>query len=367
MLESCAPAKKVIIPPPSFVSLRFIGEYIIPYNLSYNNTTVGGLSGIDYDRESDEYYFISDDRSDINPARYYKARIFFNNNSIDSVRFIDVKYLFNGKNSYYSPHKTYPYVSTDPEAIRYNPIKHEVIWSSEGERMINSKDTVLQNPSVNIIAANGKRDSFTLPANLRMHTYDSGPRRNSTIESLSYSVNFGSLFIGIEEPLYEDGPRAISEDNNAFVRIYKFDTGKKNNTAQYAYKLDPVAHPSIPSSGYKINGMTDMLCIDSNRFFIVERSFSTGRFSCTIKFFICNIENATNIMNIPSLKETINFSPVTKKLLLNMDQLKIYIDNIEGVTFGPELPNGHKTLLFIADNNFMPLQRSQLLLFELVE
>jgi hypothetical protein len=50
-----------------------------------------------------------------------------------------------------------------------------------------------------------------------------------------------------------------------------------------------------------------------------------------------------------------------------MDTLGIYIDNIEGVTAGPLLPNGHKTLLFIADNNFSPVEKSQVLLFEVME
>ena len=50
-----------------------------------------------------------------------------------------------------------------------------------------------------------------------------------------------------------------------------------------------------------------------------------------------------------------------------MDDLGIYIDNIEGVTFGPLLPNGHKTLLFVADNNFTVLQKAQVLLFEVME
>lgn len=50
-----------------------------------------------------------------------------------------------------------------------------------------------------------------------------------------------------------------------------------------------------------------------------------------------------------------------------MDDLGIYIDNVEGVTFGPVLPNGHKTLLFVADNNFNPLEKTQFLLFEVIE
>ena len=50
-----------------------------------------------------------------------------------------------------------------------------------------------------------------------------------------------------------------------------------------------------------------------------------------------------------------------------MDSLGIYTDNIEGVTFGPRLANGHKTLVFVADNNFSPLEKAQLLLFEVIE
>ena len=50
-----------------------------------------------------------------------------------------------------------------------------------------------------------------------------------------------------------------------------------------------------------------------------------------------------------------------------MDDLGIYIDNIEGVTFGPTLPNGHRTLVFVADNNFDVKEKAQLLLFEVIE
>ena len=50
-----------------------------------------------------------------------------------------------------------------------------------------------------------------------------------------------------------------------------------------------------------------------------------------------------------------------------MDDLGIYTDNLEGITFGPLLPNGHKTLLFVADNNFSNTEKAQLLLFEVLE
>ena len=87
---------------------------------------------------------------------------------------------------------------------------------------------------------------------------------------------------------------------------------------------------------------------------------------CTIKLFIADLNAATDISSV-TLKSDTKFIPVKKTLLLNMDDLGIYTDNIEGVTFGPRLPNGHKTLLFIADNNFSALEKAQVLLFEVVE
>jgi hypothetical protein len=166
--------------------------------------------------------------------------------------------------------------------------------------------------------------------------------------------------------LYEDGPRADITDNNAYIRIFKFNVAEKKSIAQYAYKLSPVAYPAIPESAFKINGVPDILCIGNNKLLVIERSFSSGRIPCTIKLFIADLDGATDISKI-ILKNNPDFTPAAKKLLLNMDDLGIYTDNIEGATFGPLLPNGHKTILFIADNNFNPLEKAQVLLFEVIE
>jgi len=329
---------------------------------------VGGLSGIDYNARRKVYYMISDDRSDINPARFYTAQIFVTPKGIDSLHFVAVTTMQQTDNTVYPNKKQDRSNVPDPEAIRYNPILKQLVWSSEGERIVKEKDTVLENPAVIAISPAGKfESSFELPANLVMHATDNGPRRNGVLEGMSFADNYTSLFVNVEEPLYEDGPRADVTDNNAFIRILKFDVASKKNIAQYAYKLEPVAYEANPASEFKINGVPDILNIGNNKFLVIERSFSTGRLACTIKVFITDLNNATNIKDVPSLKTNNNFTPATKKLLLNMDNLGIYIDNIEGVTFGPTLPNGHKTLVFVADNNFDTKEKAQLLLFEITD
>lgn len=366
-IVSCVAVKQVTQTTANISNLKLISQYVIPYDLKYNNTTVGGLSGIDYDAKNNLYYMISDDRSDKNPARFYAANIFFSENGIDSLVFKSVKNVLQQNGSVYPNNKQDRYHTPDPEAIRYNPITKQLVWSSEGERIVNAKDTILENPSVVFISTNGKyKDSIALPANLNMHTTENGPRKNSVLEGMSFADNYKTLFISVEEPLYEDGPGADITDNNAYIRIYKFDVAEKNNIAQYAYKLSSVAFPAIPETAFKINGVPDILSIGDNKILVIERSFSTGRLPCSIKVFIADLNGATDI-STKTLKNTNDFIPATKKLLLNMDDLGIYTDNIEGVTFGPPLPNGHKTLLFIADNNFSILEKAQILLFEVIE
>ena len=55
---------------------------------------------------------------------------------------------------------------------------------------------------------------------------------------------------------------------------------------------------------------------------------------------------------------------MTKTEVLDLDTLGLTLDNLEGMTFGPRLANGHRSLLLVSDNNFTPGQVSQFLLLE---
>jgi hypothetical protein len=346
--------------------LKFIGEYDVPYNKSFQNTTIGGLSGIDFDHKHNIFYLISDDRSAMNPARFYTAKIFLNEKGIDSVQFISVKNMLQPNGMVYPNSKQDAFHTPDPEAIRYNWKTNQLIWSSEGERIVKKDTMVLEDPFVHIISTDGKYiDSFELPSNMHMHQTQNGPRRNGVFEGLSFADNFKKNFVSVEEPLYEDGPRAGLKDSSAWIRIIKYNVKTKKPEAQYAYQIDPVAYPANPTNAFKINGVPDILAINNHQLLAIERSFSTGRKPCTIKVYLAELKSASDISNLSSLSKE-NFKPVTKKLLLNMDEFGIYTDNIEGVTFGPKLPNGHQSLIFVSDNNFSEGEKTQFLLFEIL-
>ena len=351
----------------SIGSLKLIGEYDLPHNLLFKGTTIGGLSGIDYDSKSKIYHMICDDRSAINPARYYSAKIFFNEKQVDSVVFVSVTTLLQPDGTAYPDSKRDPAHTPDPEALRYNPITHQMIWTSEGERIVRGKDTVLETPAITIINPEGKFiDTFPLPKNLRMRATENGPRQNGVLEGMSFANNYKTLYVNLEEPRYEDGPRAEPAPNDPWIRIYRFDVASKKNTAQFAYKLEPVAYPASPVEAFKVNGVPDILSVGDGRLIVLERSFSSGRLPCTIKIFIADMNGASDIRNNVSLIKTPAARPVRKKLLLNMDSLGVYVDNVEGITFGPRLPNGHRTLVLVADNNFQSFEKTQFFVFEII-
>lgn len=341
----------------TITNITFLHEYVIPHGLQYKNTTVGGLSGIDYNQERKEYFMISDDRSQHNPARFYTAQILLEHDKIDTVIFTDVTGLRDKLGNLYPNDSRRP----DPEAMRYLPVNHEFIWTSEGERKVD--EGIFINPSINRMNNQGVlNDTFEIPNGFQMGV-SSGPRQNGVFEGITFSGDFKKSFISMEESLLQDGPSAGIKDSTAMVRILEYDTRSGKNTAQYAYQIEPVAHPPFPPGSFRVNGISDILWINDSEFIIVERSYSTGRISCTIKVFLASIAGATDVTNVRSLQEG-GFKPMTKKLLLNMDDLGRFVDNIEGVTFGPLLQSGKQSLIFISDDNFNSFQKTQLFLFE---
>lgn len=347
-------------------SLKFIGEYTIENGKQFNQTTIGGLSGIDYDPVKSEYYLLSDDRSEFNPARFYVSKIYFTSTGIDSVQFLSVhKFLQPNGNPF--PPRGQSHASIDPEAMRYNRATNKLVWASEGERIVNNEHRVVVSPSIMISEEDGQSaGTFPLPGNLKMQQTEIGPRKNGTFEGITFGEDFKTMIVSMEEPLYEDGARAALTETNSYVRFYEYNVDKKVNTAQYAYKLEPIAYPSIPDDSFKMNGVSEILFVGDKKLLVIERSYSTGHFGCTIKLFIADLETASDIKNIQSLKRNPPERAIKKKLLLNMNNLEIYIDNIEGVTFGPDFPNGHKSLIFISDDNFNKEQKTQFLLFEVL-
>ncbi|MCO6497296.1 MAG: esterase-like activity of phytase family protein [Chitinophagaceae bacterium] len=343
--------------------LKFLQEYILPNNTVFENTKVGGLSGIDYDSASGLYYSICDDGSDLAPARFYTYTIDFKNDRIDAINLKGVHYLRNSFNRLFLPFSKNKMGSVDPEALRV--LGDKIIWSDEGVRNVSPKGLYLTTPRIFLADKEGNYEaSFDVPEVVEVSREEKGTRNNGGFEGLAITPDKKYLYASVEEPLIQDGPRAGLNDSTGIVRIIKFDIETRQPVAQYAYQIDPVAYPVKPENGFRVNGISDIMFLNDDQLLVIERSFSMGRLPCTIKVYMIDLTKATDISEHFSLKGKESLV-VPKKLILNMDTLNRFTDNIEGVTFGPTLSNGSPSLIFVSDNNFNPLERTQFLLFEL--
>jgi hypothetical protein len=301
-----------------------------------------------------------------NDSRFYTAKIRLFENKLEGIDFQSVSTLKNETGKVYGNWNTTPTTSSDPEDIRFNPKTNTLVWSSEGARVLTADKEVLQNPSLNFMDLKGDfLGNITLPENLKMQKLEKGPRNNGTLEGITFDKDYKNIYTNIEEPLFEDGDQA-NTSKGGLIRLYQFNAKTKKNTAQYGYQLEPIAREPNPKGAFGVNGISAIQYYGKNQLLVVERSYSTGTQACTIKVFLCDLKKATNVNNYPSLQNQ-KLELASKKLILNMDDLGIFIDNIEGLTFGPKLANGNPSIIFVSDNNFSDKQKTQILVFEVVK
>ena len=347
--------------------LKLLDEYVIKLDKRFDSTIIGGLSGIDYDAKKNIYYIISDERSYSSPARFYTAAINIKNKKIKKVDFLSVHTLKQPGGSVFPSFAQNAQRTPDPESIRYNPISNTLTWTSEGDRYMRRNKMIYQNPYVYEMDLNGNfKDSFFIPENLHMYTEEKGARENGVFEGSSFDNNYEHFYVSMELPLYEDGPVPTPAYSGAPIRITKFDVKTKQPLAQYAYQLDAVAKKPVPTNKFAVNGVSEILFLEKDKFLVLERSYSTGIFKNTIKIYLADFSDATDVSQITGLHLNKTHRPVLKKLLLNMDDIDRYVDNVEGITFGPVLPNGNRSLILIVDNNFSKFEKSQVFLLEVI-
>ncbi|HER41205.1 MAG TPA: esterase-like activity of phytase family protein [Salinimicrobium catena] len=334
------------------LQLRYLDDHVIAEDLIAGKTLVGGLSGIDF--HDGNFYVVSDQPG--NP-RFYTAKIHITGEKIDSISFMDVTRISTRNENLKDEH-------LDLEGILFDPEKQEFILSSEGA-IKNKKD-----PMVLKVSKDGEfKGAFDIPENFLAES-DKKPRDNGTFEGLARAYDKKGVWVAMELPLKTDGPKPKLVKTKSPVRITYFDTKTGKATRQFPYRLEPIA--KIPWLYFAVNGVTDLLEYAPDKFLILERGYASGHGSKgnTVRIFDVDASLGTNTLDRNNLGVTF-YNPAKKKLVFDFKWVKKHlteeiIDNIEGITFGPLLPNGNRSIVLISDNNFNSLGRqlNQVILME---
>jgi 3-phytase/alkaline phosphatase D len=342
-------------------SYELIGTTSIPTGTQCESTEIGGLSSISYDPQRHVYYAISDDQGTIDPVRYYTLSIDVSDGRLDpgDITFLDVTTMLDASGMPYAP------ASLDPEGL---VLTHEgsLYFTSEGfAARIPPVD-----PFIDRMNLNGRQNrSLIIPDKFLPNLAGTqGVRSNLAFESLNVTPDERYLFTASEGALVQDGPAAnLGQESFARILQYRLSSGQPGN--EYVYVVNPVAEVPVPATQFRVNGLVELLPLDNvGTMLALERSFSVGAEGGgnTIWLYEIQTQGATDVSGEFSLypngvaQPPLSFTPVTKRLILNVEEdLGIEPDNIEGMAFGPSLPDGRLPLILVSDNNFAANQATQ--------
>ena len=356
-LAGCA--TPILPPRAAQPRLRLLGEATLPHRLQFAGTTVGGLSGIDFDPATGTWIAISDDRSELNPARFYTLGVDVSPAGI-AVQVQGVTTL-RGPNGRPYPPRGQP-ETVDPESIRLLPQGRGVLWTSEGDPAVD------RSPQVTEARMDGSFvREFDVPPLLRWPAKPgTGPRNNLTFEGLALTPDARTAWVAMEAPLEQDGPLPRVGAAGGPCRFTAYDVASGRALRQLAYIPDPIPRaPKLPG-GMADNGVSEVLMLDASRMLVLERSFAMGT-GMSLRIYAVDTLEGSDVMRQDKLVAGA-FRALTKQPVADFDQLGLSrLDNTEGMCWGPRLPNGNRSLVVVSDDNFAANQVTQFVAFEFLE
>ena len=255
----------------------------------------------------------------------------------------------------------------DPEGIRVSPHGTFYISDEYGPYIFefNRQGHLLRRIEVpsKFFISNPRSDP-----NAELLGNNAGRQGNRGMEGLAISPDGTTLFGIMQNALIQDHGLNHGTTDRLGVnnRIVKIDlvTGE---THEYVYVLDAINRGQ---------GVCEILAINDHEFLVVERdnrsNLQTPPQAPTRKtIYKINLTGATDVSGIASLPAgalPAGVTPVTKELFINLLDPDLNLaatipEKIEGLAWGPDLPDGRHLLYVISDNDLNPSLATQIYAF----
>lgn len=337
---------------PRLAGLEWLGEAVLPAGTTVDGAPVGGLSGLVWNEGDGTFWALSDDRSELAPARVVRLRVDLADGRLDPGDVTAVGQVMltdlDGR--------TFARRALDPEGIAI--AGDRLYFSSEGD----AKDGVL--PFVAEARLDGRvRRYLEYPDAYRPRGDERGIRFNLGFESLVVSPDGRFLYTAVENALAQDGPKA-DVGVPSLSRILRLPLAG-GAPEERAYRVEGVRVTPHEATAFRINGLNDIVALDDDTLLVLERQYADG-IGNEARLYRARWGTGDDVSGRDALgPET---RPLAKELLVDFSTLGVKIDNLEGMEMGPRLGDGRRLLLFVSDDNFNPAaQKTQLLAFAVDE
>ncbi len=364
--------------PKSPPSIEFIGKAAIPGNATdHSNLTGsdGGIaqnllgsfgSGIDYTGKGDLYIAVNDRGPNDGDSQYQdrwqllKISIEPEKKSV-AAECVGTTLLTNEQGKPLSGSFAAYDATNSDQGLRYDPEAVRIL--KDGSLLISDE----YGPFIHLFSAKGKRlksipvpDAFkiTKPSadkKTEIKQNKKGRVANKGFEGLALSPDQSKAYAVLQAPLIQDGGKS-----GRFVRILEADLAT-GATRQFAIER--------PDTDAEYN---EILAIDDHRFLLIERDGEVGSDARRKSIVTLDLRNASDVSGIESLdaKNLPNtFRPAKTQLFINLLDPAYglrgnsFPEKVEGLTFGPNLADGRKTLIVTTDNDLKPSAATQIWVF----
>ncbi|GAA4676834.1 esterase-like activity of phytase family protein [Gordonia humi] len=313
--------------PASPIRLSYVSTSQLANGTTVAGHRVGGLSGLDYEPRTGQFVAISDDKGDHGPARYYR---------------LPASGVLTGHPApTEAPLLGLAPQTFDLESIRLRPDGNAIV-TSEGVTATKAAPFVREYTSFGIPV----RD-YPIPARYRSAGTSHGFRDNLAFEGSA--VHGGTVSLLTESSLAQD-PEGTTQTGAPARLLRLSNSGTVRD--EYVYRTDPL--PTVDGE----EGASELLALNGTDYLVIERGYdgTTGRNH--VKVFWTTISGAQPITGDSRVPSTVKAMP--KTLVFDFASVPRIgnPDNVEGMSFGPRLKDGRRSLVLVSDDNFSSSQKT---------
>lgn len=222
-------------------------------------------------------------------------------------------------------------ISFESHAANRHPDQEDVACYRNGDLLVSSER---ESPPLRRAQAGDGKSPWKVSTVAIPAAFHEGMGFNAGLEGIALSPSDKFIVVANEKPL-----RGVTDGSIQLLVL------PANKTIPYS--LDRL--PDVGVSALALASETELL--------VLERGYDTANDRTSIRIYQVNLA-------VPK---------PTKRLLVDFEELLPQfapgfrrLDNFEGMTFGPTLPNGNRTLVLVSDNNLNPKQRTVFLALELL-
>ena len=212
--------------------------------------------------------------------------------------------------------------SRDAEGVAYEPAGRTLYITSEKHQEIRAYD----------LSGHETGAALSVPEDLK------GITRNLGFEALTFCGTTGLFWTTTEAPLKQDDflPRLL--------RLQSFDLDG-NPAGRYLYRTDEPSRSKENTLAY-VFGVPALTALDDGRLLVLEREVYVPKGNLWDK-----LRNAFTDIRIYVVDPAGDPAGILRKsLLCSFTTGALNLANYEGMCLGPALPDGHRTLVLIADS-----------------